>query len=324
MCTSGFTLLEMLLVLFLMALVASAGLMLTEGVEDQAKYNETRRRMEMMRRAIVGDPTRTVNGSPEISGFVADMGRLPGCVGELLGLGPERTPVTDPRTFESPCDNTVTIPEWHMDDGIASGWRGPYIQVLPERDGELRFRDGYGNSDASDARNSGWAYSVYTETVSLASAGFDPVDSGDDTTAAELVVGADWQLDGLLVNFLNRNADNALPISNVNLNLRVYLSSLTDYVTGDAGFGAALTVPAGEIPASNGKSYAFTFDALNRVPIGQHGYAVVCYQDPPAIADDFVIFDGDCDSGNQKPAPSDIRRFTAVPRYNHTLDWIIP
>lgn len=84
---TGFTLLELVLVLFLIALMASAALLLTEGVEDQARYDETKRRMELIRKAIVGDPSRTVNGGPEISGFVADMGRLPGCVAELLTPG---------------------------------------------------------------------------------------------------------------------------------------------------------------------------------------------------------------------------------------------
>ena len=72
----GFTLLEMVLVLFLIGLLASAGLLFTEGVEDQAKYDETKRRMELIRKAIIGDATRTINGAPEVSGFAADMGRL--------------------------------------------------------------------------------------------------------------------------------------------------------------------------------------------------------------------------------------------------------
>jgi prepilin-type N-terminal cleavage/methylation domain-containing protein len=186
----GFSLLEMLLVLFLMALMASAGLMLTEGVEGQAKYDETKRRMELMRKAIVGDPTRTVNGSPEISGFVADMGRLPGCVRELL----ERNDCTD-------IANALT--KWNIDpnSGLGSGWRGPYIQVSPEQDGKLRFRDGYGNSndaETSDARNFGWNWQIYDTDdnpvllanfvdspasavkIRMQSEGFDPTNANDN------------------------------------------------------------------------------------------------------------------------------------------------
>ncbi len=325
-CANGFSLLEMLLVLFLIGLMASAGLMLTEGVEDQAKYDETKRRMEMMRRAIVGDPTRTVNGGPEISGFVADMGRLPGCVAELLQLGAEKTPATDPRTFSSPCDNTVTLTEWHIDadTGIASGWRGPYIQILPERNGALRFRDGYGNSDASDAQNSGWAYAVSGAVVSLASETFDPVDSGDDMTAAQLVVGSDWQINSISVNFVNQNASNAMPDSDVDLNLRVYLSTLDEYVTGDDGLTSSLTISAGDIPVSDERSNTFSFDDSNAIPMGRRGYAVVCHEVPAGNPDSYVIFDGDCDKDNNPtPTSANIRGFSAVPRHNLTLDWII-
>ena len=196
----GFTLLEILLVLFLIGLMASATLMLTENVEDQAKYDETKRRMEMMRNAIVGDPTRTVNGSPEISGFVADMGRLPICIAELLELGDEKSPSTIPKTYKSSCDASQTITIWSIDvsTGIGSGWRGPYIQVLTERNGDLRFRDGYGNSDSStalDAQNSGWTYEYYMvpETISIESKGFDLNSTSDDISNLNLVVPNDYK-----------------------------------------------------------------------------------------------------------------------------------
>jgi prepilin-type N-terminal cleavage/methylation domain-containing protein len=220
----GFSLLEMLLVLFLIGLMASAGLMLTEGVEDQAKYDETKRRMEMMRRAIVGDPTRTVNGGPEISGFVADMGRLPGCVAELLELKPD--PVEEGK-YLSPCDSQE-IKLWQKDENtdIWAGWRGPYIAVLPERNGNIRFRDGYGNTgtdvgglagtnpDAPDTgedeRNSGWTWSLYQEddmpttnianaaTIRLQSYGTDGLDrypSGTIGTVAKLIDESDYRAD---------------------------------------------------------------------------------------------------------------------------------
>jgi prepilin-type N-terminal cleavage/methylation domain-containing protein len=154
----GFTLLEMILVLFLIGLMASATLFLTENVEDQAKYDETKRRMELIRAAIVGDRTRTINNEPELSGFYMDMGRLPLCLAELLELGPEVSPATTPVTYESPCDSNVSISLWTLDGNsdVGAGWRGPYLQTLPENNGDIRFRDGYRNSDADDDLNSGW------------------------------------------------------------------------------------------------------------------------------------------------------------------------
>ncbi|MCX4187781.1 type II secretion system protein [Methylophaga sp. OBS4] len=325
----GFTLLEMVLVLFLIGLMASAALMLTENVEDQTKYDETKRRMDIMRKAIVGDPTRTVNGSPEISGFAADMGRLPNCIAELLTAG-DASDAAAPITYKSPCDNSE-ITEWHIngDTKVGSGWRGPYIQVVPERDGDPHFRDGYGNAgttEAEDNKNSGWFYDVSGATLGLTSSGYDASATSDDVGTDELIVSSDWQLDDITVNFINRNASEALPASDVKLNLRIYPSSLTDYKTGDDGSTDWLTVASGTITANIPESYTFRFDASNAVPIGHHGYVIVCYEVPSGSPEGYVIFDGDCsnDASSATPSSDNIRLFKAAPRQNITIDWIIP
>jgi len=239
----GFTLLEMLLVIFLMALVASTGLMLTEGVEDQSKYDETKRRMELIRKAIVGDPTRTVNGGPEISGFVADMGRLPECLVELLALGDEILPATNPRTFKSPCDDTVTITEWNLDtnSGLGGGWRGPYVQTLPDADGLKRFRDGYENDDGSV--NFGWQFSDATSEIRVQSAGtngvFDGITPSDDYPAGNtiadvpaLISTSDQDVnfqgwDAITIRFENNSAS-GVPVSIPANALRLALSYADD------------------------------------------------------------------------------------------------
>ncbi len=316
----GFTLLEVVLVLFLVGLMASATLMLTENVEDQAKYDETKRRMEMMRKAIVGDPTRTINGAPEISGFVADMGRLPGCVRELL----------DAQDCADPANG---LTQWNIDvsTGIGSGWRGPYIQVIPEKNGELRFRDGYGNLDSStaiDAKNSGWiTYDISGAEMSLASDSFSITDSADDIEANPLVVASDWQINSININFINQNTSDALPTADVELLLRVYLSGSDYDDADDIGNTGSLTFDASNAVPANGGSIqkTFVFNNLTAIPtIGRRAYAVVCYEVPPVDPADYVIFDGDCDNpGNTVPTSSDIKHFTVVPRQNVTLDWII-
>jgi prepilin-type N-terminal cleavage/methylation domain-containing protein len=293
---SGFSLLEMLLVLFLIGLMASAGLMLTEGVEDQAKYDETKRRMELMRKAIVGDPTRTVNGSPEISGFVADMGRLPGCIRELL----ERMD----------CENIPNdLPVWQKDEntGIWAGWRGPYIAVLPERNGNIRFRDGYGNTgtdvdglagtnpDASDTgedeRNSGWTWRLYQEddtpttnitnaaTTRLQSYGTDGQDrypSGTIGAVAKLIDESDYRADFANWNnfqlvFRNTSTDViAIPAERLRLKLsypdngavNVWPTNATDR---DNVAYLSATFPAQKIFISNG-SHPVTSGASVTVP----------------------------------------------------------
>lgn len=321
---SGFTLLEMVLVLFLIGLLASAGLLFTEGVEDQAKYDETKRRMELIRKAIVGDTTRTVNGAPEISGFVADMGRLPGCIKELL--------------VNETCEG-VSIDLWSVDTqtGIGFGWRGPYIQVIADRDGEVRFRDGYGNVDTDslqDNKDFGWVFNIpaATSSIQLQSLGFDISSSLDDfpqpvsAVVPNIIVNDDWKINSLIVTF--KNIDNVnLPIIDSNLLLRVYQSQLTDYVDGSSEGLDFLTLAASSVPAEDSSSKSFIFTEPDTVVQGIRSYAVVCYELPPIDPNDFVIFDGDCDSGsNSKPNSSNIRIFSVVPRnsLNLQLDWIIP
>jgi len=338
---SGFTLLEMVLVLFLVGLMASATLMLTEGVEDQAKYDETKRRMEIMRKAIVGDPTRTVNGGPEISGFVADMGRLPLCVAELLTAGDSSDAAATPPTFESPCDASEEIPAWNIDTstGLGVGWRGPYIQVIPERDkdgdGEpdIRFRDGYGNTDSStaiDAQNSGWIYddaSIAIGQIGLVSDGFDLTSSTDDMKVNPLIFSADWQIqlsDPLSINFVNLSSGN-LPLPNAEkLVLRIYKSDLTAFISGDDGtINNYLDVASGAIPANSQQVIQFIISST-QLPIGYYGYSVVCHEVPATgNPEDYVIFDGDCDTTNNVQTSSTIRTFSVAPRQNITLDWII-
>jgi prepilin-type N-terminal cleavage/methylation domain-containing protein len=184
--SKGFSLLELLLVLFIMGLMTATTMLMTGGVEDQSKYDETKRRMELIKRAIVGDPTRTVNGGPEISGFVADMGRLPGCIAELLMPGADKA-AGPPKIYNSPCDGTTEIAEWHMDvtTGLWLGWRGPYLDVMPEStldastNSYLAFRDGYGTA-GNAAADYGWLFGTHSavDGTACASAGAAQTTSG--------------------------------------------------------------------------------------------------------------------------------------------------
>jgi type II secretory pathway pseudopilin PulG len=358
---AGFTLLEMVLVLFLMALVASAGLMLTDGIEDQAKYEETKRRMEMIRKAIVGDPTRTVNGSPEISGFVADMGRLPGCLAELLELGKE-IPDTDPREYQSPCDDSVTITEWDVDDD--TGWRGPYIQVLPERNGALRFRDGYGNTGnsaddfpgsnpdadgiAEDERNSGWTWQLVNNEedkpvgIRLQSFGLDGtqkypagemVSENDEDKPRQLITEYDWRVHlpyKVNVVFKNQISDD-VPGEGVTKDV-VLLIYGNDF-SSPLAKSDRVELQSKEIPSNSFINKDFTFTSPSGpIAIGSRPYVVACNEwdhdnDPetPVKYTTFLGGGGSEGCSTQSISKDDARMFSVVPRQalHLNLDWII-
>ncbi|WP_197491545.1 type II secretion system protein, partial [Methylomonas methanica] len=287
----GFTLLEMLLVIFLMALVASTGLMLTEGVEDQAKYDETKRRMELIRKAIVGDPARTVNGAPELSGFVADMGRLPNCLREL----------TDALDCTSP-GNALTTSAFDSNSGLVAGWRGPYLVMLPDSDGVLRLRDGYQNDDGGV--DFGWGFLNDGTQIQLQSFGLNSVADGatpvDDypvgaTVAAvtPLVNPFDFNVTfqswgSITIRFANTGAG---AVSIAQNSLRLVLSYADDSQPGAIGKVESASFPAAtmNVPVSgvsvavtNGQTLTVptgTTLNLNQVSIGSDGFIVL-----PSIA----------------------------------------
>jgi type II secretory pathway pseudopilin PulG len=138
------TLLEMLLVVFILSTIALSTVSFVNNADEQFRYDDTRNRLEKIKTAVIGYPEQTLNRSPAVYGFVADIGRLPGNLQELVEQG--------------------TLPGWQYDaaSGLWAGWRGPYLSVLPEHTSAVRaFRDGWGN--LGSAPNYGWASFTATD-----------------------------------------------------------------------------------------------------------------------------------------------------------------
>lgn len=139
----GLTLLELLLVVFILSSIALVTVSIVDSADEQLRYEDTRARLELVKKGIIGDPSITVNNQPLISGFVADMGVLPNFLQELI----ERGPLPD----------DLLIPEWQFlqfdadypQYGLWAGWRGPYLEALLEKDTNgfnmHTFRDGWDN-----------------------------------------------------------------------------------------------------------------------------------------------------------------------------------
>ena len=81
---SGFTLLEMLLVITLLAATAGLGLATYADADGSARDAETSRKLALIEQGIVGIQAPAFGGEVRLSGFVADMGRLPTSMDELL------------------------------------------------------------------------------------------------------------------------------------------------------------------------------------------------------------------------------------------------
>jgi prepilin-type N-terminal cleavage/methylation domain-containing protein len=213
-CQQGFSLLEMLVVIGLIGIVAmgSATLLIDDG--DWKRQDETVQRWDAIRKAIIGEPNLSLNGSPYVAGYVADMGRLPVSVAELIGrqvtydhdnnsgtakinrpFDHDNNSATTDITISQPsfakvvlykkttATNCTSTPEDCYT--LSGGWRGPYLYTA----GSQFYRDGWNNQDNdanNDAFNFGWNITLtgsFPEVTDIAmhSLGFGNQVGGQET-----------------------------------------------------------------------------------------------------------------------------------------------
>lgn len=135
----GFTLLELLVVLVILAIVATIAVQSLQPQVDSQRFESASRLLADIKSSSLG-PTQKyqVDGTPLISGFVADVGRFP---------------MVNPDAFNSDYDASMALSElWNPDSLLGQtypfqfrqgpkkpvdysdirlpcGWRGPYLQI---------------------------------------------------------------------------------------------------------------------------------------------------------------------------------------------------
>ena len=130
----GFTILELLVVITILAVLASAAFLTLEDNRDQQSYELTQERYENLKDAIIGRST-VRNGTIIDSGFVNDTGYLPG---QLLGTGATLrngalqellvNPILN-QNIADPSQNVLLYPNWErmggsIEDSLASFGNG--------------------------------------------------------------------------------------------------------------------------------------------------------------------------------------------------------
>lgn len=143
----GFTLLELLVVLMLLALVSGVGLMAYEGVREDAAYTVTRSEMAEIRKSLLAF-RQDVGHFPDAAGLIASVpdpaGNTPGLRLRLLqycqNTDTSKTGETHGVSYDAGCA------QWNRD--TRRGWNGPYLS-------EPGLLDGWGRPylllDAQDA-----------------------------------------------------------------------------------------------------------------------------------------------------------------------------
>lgn len=141
----GFTLIELLIVLTILSVLTLVAVQSLGPLAEQAHYETTRTTLDRIEEAVMGpENLRQTDGTPIISGFVADVGRLP-LVGANPAPGWELQELWNPELGVAfPYQTRLGPPVFDGEDfshiRIACGWRGPYLRP-PSADG---LRDGWG------------------------------------------------------------------------------------------------------------------------------------------------------------------------------------
>lgn len=185
----GFTLVELLLVLIILAAVAASATAMLDGVDQQPRWDLTRERLDRIREAILGPA-----GAPGTQGFAADTGRLPRTLRELL-----RRPVAPVEAPEQ------ELRAWSVTDGVGSGWRGPYLLRANLSGADPDYPDGWGNLASGGSPLSfgwGWTWTAADESLVVSSRGSDGAADGAPPPAEPFAVDVaraierhDWQVD---------------------------------------------------------------------------------------------------------------------------------
>jgi prepilin-type N-terminal cleavage/methylation domain-containing protein len=333
----GFTLLELLVVIGLLGLVAISITSLV--IEDQGVQRQevTEKRWDEIRKAIIGDTSRTLNGEPMLSGYVADMGRLPANLNELLELGDQpawaELPLYDAIAgcTPSPCSRLT----------LGAGWRGPYLYT----GGSKYFKDGWSSAETVDL-NFDWAVTLTGASpahsaIAVQSLGLDNLDGGTEYNADYPEDGINtvnanlWQLSTLptppTIQFAIHFNKAPLSLQNA-LELRVYYfqddadvaTSPADFIKNNEQVSDVLfslpTTPLLPVPVPTSITYSPPIAPIPipppYLPLGKYAALVWCTQGTPVATDD-VVYDGNCDSAQD----SDVKPyyFTMLPSATPTI-----
>jgi len=156
---AGFTLIEMLVVISILAVLTMIAVQSLGPVEERSRHEATERTLERVRDAIV-----TTNDSA-VAGFIADTGRVPTSVADLSGLvSPTTGMVVQPGDL--PAFGAMHVqagPDWNGSSWAVTpgtsgsyftlnhGWHGPYLTT----------------SAASGDVVDGWGYSLVADPLGV-------------------------------------------------------------------------------------------------------------------------------------------------------------
>jgi len=77
----------MLIVVAILSALAFGAVAMVDESDEHVRFDSNKTRLIKLREGVIGDPSAFLNRPPIIQGYVADMGRLPNSVTELINQG---------------------------------------------------------------------------------------------------------------------------------------------------------------------------------------------------------------------------------------------
>jgi hypothetical protein len=223
------TLLELLLVVLILSSVAWMSLAVVSNDADQVRYEDTRNRLNAIRKAIIGSSSPAAWENGILGGFVVDNGRLPGNIDALVArpTGYDTFGRVSPVFDSNPDGNGIndgagetvlTLPQQQL-------MKGHRLFYLIGRSNEGEYRDGWGTDRSAeggpsmdcptspsgaganlgndlDADNHGWCVTMLNGNMYVDSYGMDGrsgASTGNlyerDMPMSEPILSDDWQTD---------------------------------------------------------------------------------------------------------------------------------
>jgi len=222
--SAAFTLVEVLLVLIVLSVLATASIFFTGNSLDETRYNATQKKIEEIRNAIIGNPNLKDSSKRRDFGFLGDIGAIPTNGQGIASL------ITNPG-----------LPAFAIDTGsrIGVGWRGPYL--TSQNTSEDFTKDAWGNS------------LVYDATASppfIKSLGSDGA-AGGTSYAADLLIEFPAELrtssvQGFLANYDGTQYERAAEVIISYPNGSGVITTATDtLISGDKGYFQIANIPFG-------------------------------------------------------------------------------
>ena len=160
----GFTLVELVVVMTILALLTTVAVQSLSSVQDQAHFDATQRTLTEIRGSILGPDAITREGELASGGYLQDVGWLPAAPTDLM-IPPVIS--SSPALAMPPRNYSLT---WRT----YFGWSGPYITQPLRATGSVQLYDGYGRDFYGWFGGTPWTTPVYAD-FALRSTGADGI-----------------------------------------------------------------------------------------------------------------------------------------------------